>query len=169
MVNAIVKTENHKPKGMGWLQIEKKAAREMQQLAMKSPVAMGTLMYMVNNMSKSNALVVSQKAIADELGATREGVNRAIKLLNEHSFIQVIKVGSASVYVVNSKVAWQGNRGERFANFHADIRAVESEQIDGVIDNKENLKPVPFLVEGERYLVGNEEMPPPDQQEMDLP
>ena len=31
---------------------------------------MGTLMYMINRMSRSNALVVSQKAIAEELGIT---------------------------------------------------------------------------------------------------
>ena len=38
-------------------------------------------MYLVNNMSRSNALVVSQQAIANGIGAKRETVNRAIKYL----------------------------------------------------------------------------------------
>ena len=78
----------------------------------------GHLLYLVNNMSRSNALVVvSQTAIAAGIGAKRESVNRALKYLREHNFIQSVKAGGATVYVVNSKVAWQGNRGERYAAF----------------------------------------------------
>ena len=55
-------------------------------------------------------------------------VNRAVRYLVEHNFIQVIKAAGASVYVVNSRVMWQGNRGERYAAFGADIVAIESEQ-----------------------------------------
>jgi hypothetical protein len=168
MVTAVVPMGN-KPKNMGWLQFEKKAAQELQKLALKSPAAMGTLMYMVNTMSRSNALVVSQQAIADALNIKRESVNRAMRYLVEHNFVQVVKAGGATVYIVNSRVFWQGERGKRFAAFGADIVAIESEQTPGTIDNLAPLKPVPFLVEGERLLVGNEQIDPPDQQEMELP
>ena len=126
-------------------------------------------MYLVNNMSRSNALVVSQQAIANGMGAKRETVNRAIKYLVEHNFVQIVKAG-ATVYIVNSRVAWQGNRGERYAYFGADIMAIESEQDKSTtIDDTTPLKRVPYLVEGERLLVGNEPIDPPDQQEMELP
>ena len=75
------------------MQFEKKATQELQKLAMKSPAAMGSLMYLVNNMSRSNALVVSQQAIANGIGAKRETVNRAIKYLVEHNFVQIVKAG----------------------------------------------------------------------------
>lgn len=166
MVNAVVPL-GEKPATFGWLQFEKKALKELQNLAIKSPAAMGTLMYMVNRMSRSNALVVSQQAIADELHIKRESVNRAIKHLVEHNFVQVIKAGGASVYVVNSRVAWQGDRGARFAAFGADVVALESEQ-SGPIDNLPPLKGVPKLHEGERLLVGNEPIEPPDQGQLDL-
>lgn len=127
-------------------------------------------MYLVNNMSRSNALVVSQQAIANGIGAKRETVNRAIKYLVEHNFVQIVKAGGATVYIVNSRVAWQGNRGERYAYFGADIMAIESEQDKSTtIDDTTPLKRVPYLVEGERLLVGNEPIDPPDQQEMELP
>jgi hypothetical protein len=129
---------------------------------------MGTLMYMVNRMSRSNALVVSQQAIANELGIKRESVNRAIKHLTDHNFMQVIKAGGASVYVVNSRVAWQGDRGARYAAFGADVIALETEQT-GELDNLPALKGVPRMHEGERLLVGNEAIDPPDQGELELP
>lgn len=166
MVNAVVPL-GEKPATFGWLQFEKKALKELQNLAIKSPAAMGTLMYMVNRMSRSNALVVSQQAIADELHIKRESVNRAIKHLVDHNFVQVIKAGGASVYVVNSRVAWQGDRGSRYAAFGADVIALESEQT-GQIDDLPPLKGVPKLHEGERLLVGNERIEPPDQGELDL-
>jgi hypothetical protein len=167
MVNAVVPL-GEKPATFGWLQFEKKALKELQNLAIKSPTAMGTLMYMVNRMSRSNALVVSQQAIANELHIKRESVNRAIKYLVDHNFIQVIKAGGASVYVVNSRVAWQGDRGSRYAAFGADVIALESEQT-GQIDDLPPLKGVPKLHEGERLVVGNEAIEPPDQGELDLP
>ena len=168
MVNAVVPLKNEKPSTFGWLQLEKKAAKELQNLAIRSPAAMGTLMYMVNHMSRSNALVVSQKAMAKELGISLKSVGNSVKLLADHHFIEMLKVGNTSVYVVNSRVAWQGERGERYAAFGADVIAIESEQtID--LDDTRPLKSVPRLHEGERLLVGNEEIDPPDQGELTLP
>jgi DNA-binding transcriptional regulator YhcF (GntR family) len=135
---------------------------------MASPPAMGTLMYIVSNMNGSNALMASQQAIANGLGCSRATVNIAIKELQKRAFIQIIKSGGANVYVVNSRVAWQGKRGERFAVFRADIIAIESEQ-NTDIDEKTPLKAVPIFHPGERLLVGNENIDPPDQQEMELP
>jgi hypothetical protein len=144
MVNVAVPLPKEKPPTFGWLQFEKKAIGELQKLAMTSPAAMGTLMYIVNHMSRSNALVVSQKAIAEGVGTTRETVNKAIRYLAEHNFLQILKAGGATVYVVNSRVAWQGERGARYAAFGADVIAIESEQ-DRAIDDAPPLKSVPIL------------------------
>lgn len=168
MVNAVVPLSKEKPSTFGWLQLEKKAAKELQSLAIRSPAAMGTLMYMVNHMSRSNALVVSQKAMAKELGISLKSVGNSVKLLATHHFIETIKVGNTSVYVVNSRVAWQGERGARYAAFGADVIALESEQ-DHPIDGQPELKSVPQLRQGERVLVGNDAIDPPDQGELELP
>lgn len=168
MVNAVVPLAKEKPPTFGWLQFEKKALGELTKLSMASPAAMGTLMYLVNHMSRSNALVVSQTAIAEGIGGKRGTVNKAIKYLTDHNFLQIIKAGGVSVYVVNSRVAWQGERGARYAAFGADVIAIESEQtID--LDDTRPLKSVPKLHEGERLLVSNEQVEPPDQGELELP
>lgn len=168
MVNAVVPLGKEKPPTFGWLQFEKKAIGELQKLAMTSPAAMGTLMYLVNHMSRSNALVVSQKAIAEGVGTTRETVNKAMRYLADHNFVQILKAGGATVYVVNSRVAWQGERGARYAAFGADVIAIEQEQ-DRPIDDAPPLKQVPVLHDGERLHVGNEPIDPPDQGELSLP
>lgn len=169
MVNAVVPMPQEKPATFGWLQLEKKAARELEGLAVRSPAAMATLLYMVNRMSRSNALVVSQKAIATALGISLKSVGNSVKLLAAHHFIQTIKVGNTSVYVVNSRVAWQGDRGARYAAFGADVIALESEQDQPINENEPPLKTVPLLRGEERILVGNEETDPPDQGELSLP
>ena len=169
MTSAIMRPEDSRPATFGWLQLEKKVGQELQKLAVKHPAAMGTLMYLANNMGRNNALAVSQAVIAAKVGITVKSVNRSIKLLDEHRFIEVVKVGNLCVYRVNTRVAWQGHRGERFAYFTADVIAFEKEQPTELDDNKEPLKQVPVLQDGERVLLGNERIEPPDQQEMELP
>jgi hypothetical protein len=168
MVNVVVPLDGEKPNTFGWLQLEKKAAGELSKLAIKSPAAMGTLMYFVNNMSRGNALVVSQDAVAKAVGLKRQTVNVAIQLLEKHNFIEIIKVGSANIYRVNNRLVWQGERGKRYAHFSAEILAFESEQV-GDIDDKDPLKSVPFLNSNERIYIQNNEIDPPDQHELDLP
>jgi hypothetical protein len=168
MPTAIVRFEDEKPSTFGWLQLEKKVGQELQRLAIKHPAAMGTLLYLTNNMGRNNALAVSQAVIGKKVGIGRQAVSGAIKLLSEHRFIEVVKVGNLCIYRVNTRVAWQGNRGERFAHFTADVIAFENEQ-QASIDDQEPLKQVPVLEDDERVLIGNEPVDPPDQQEMELP
>ena len=47
--------------------------------------------------------------------------------------------------------------------------AIESEQDPATIEQATPLKCVPRLIEGERLLVGNEQIDPPDQGELELP
>lgn len=167
--SATLRTEDSLPATFGWFQVEKKIGQELQRLAIKHPAAMGTLVYFMNNMGRTNTLVVSQAVIAQKVGVTLVSINRAIKTLDKHRFIEVVKVGNLCVYRVNTRVAWQGNRGEKYAHFHADVIAFEKEQTRS-IDDTEPLKvlPMPYGDDG-RFLVGNEPIEPPDQQEMELP
>lgn len=169
MVNAVVPLSQDRPATFGWLQLEKKAAKELETLAIRSPAAMGTLVYMINRMSRSNALVVSQKAIAKSLGISLKSVGNSVKLLTSHNFIQTIKVGNTSVYVVNSRVAWQGERGARYASFGADVIALENEQDSPIDESAPPLKAVPLLRDNETVLVGNDPVDTPDQGGHPLP
>jgi Fe2+ or Zn2+ uptake regulation protein len=165
---AVVVMPDDTPSTFGWLQVEKSALHELQRLAIKSPSAMATLMFLTRSMTRTNALAVSQAVIAQKVGISIRSVAAAVKTLEKHRFIEVAKVGNMAVYNINTRLAWQGNRGERHAHFVADIIAVESEQSPELFEDFK-LKKVPQAKPNERFLVGNEPIDPPDQSEMDLP
>ena len=77
--------------------------------------------------------------------------------LSNHNFIEVVKVGNMNVYRINSRVAWQGKRGERFAAFNAEILA-ESEQPEG-FDTLPPLKSVPQPRKGNACSLGTKNFP----------
>ena len=76
-MNAVIKDENSKEGAFGWLQFEKKGLQELQRLALRAPMAMGVLLYLVNNMGRSNALAVSQGAMS-KLGISVRAVAGAV-------------------------------------------------------------------------------------------
>ena len=146
------------PPTFGWLMVDKKPIQALKKLAISHPIAMGCLMHFVEN------------SIAEQLGVSAVAVKKAVAVLEDSRFVQVVKIGTANAYVVNTKVAWQGRRGARFAHFHADIIAYENEQPKGKdLDDKEPLMQIPTAEPGERILVTNIPKEPPDQQEMELP
>lgn len=153
----------------GWLQVEKKTLRSITQLSIKYPVAAGMLHLLASKMNRTNAVVMSKRAIAEELGVVERSVERAVTVLREGLWVQVIKVGTQNAYVINSRVYWQGERGRRFANFYAAVSVTESEQEKGAVDDNTPLHQIPVAEPDERIIVGNEAIDPPDQQEMFLP
>ena len=157
-MNAVIKDENSKEGAFGWLQFEKKGLQELQRLALRAPMAMGVLLYLVNNMGRSNALAVSQGAMSKKLGISVRAVAGAVATLSNHNFIEVVKVGNMNVYRINSRVAWQGKRGERFAAFNAEILAFESEQPEG-FDTLPPLKSVPQPRKGNACSLGTKNFP----------
>lgn len=163
----VIEGADDKPNTFGWLQIDKKAARQLRELTMECPPAMGVLLYAIERMSRTNSLMVSQQVIADALGMTTRTVRTAIKVLEDRRFIERTMVGTASVMTVNTRVAWQGKRGARYAHFSADIVAVEKEQKTPV-DDRPPLEEIPRTQGNERILVNNTTEPPPDQNEIEL-
>jgi hypothetical protein len=106
------------------------------------------------------------------MGIAKRTAQNSIAALADAKFLQVLKSGKSNVYIINSRVAWQGERGMRYAAFNAEIVLAEIEQtedVDVLIEQGKVLQNVPILDFGERLLVSNEPIDPPDQQEMELP
>ena len=157
----------------GWLQVEKKAHRATALFGAKNGTALAVLHLLTGRLNRgTNAVIMSHEAIASALGITSRTARDSTKKLEAAKFVQVLKSGTSNVYVINSRVAWQGIRGMRHASFNADLVVVEQEQdrpVDELIEESKSLQHVPILDFNERFLVGNEDLPPPDQQEMELP
>lgn len=115
----------------------------------------------------TNAVTVSNEALAKILGMSTRTIARATKHLKDNNYVQVIKIGTTNTYVVNEQVAFAGSAGQRKAVFSATVIAHECEQEEGWSKVKK-LKAVPVIYEDERAILGCEELPPPNQTDLDL-
>ncbi|WP_439847227.1 hypothetical protein, partial [Enterococcus faecium] len=94
------------PKNMDFVQVSRAELRAIADLGAKSALALDLLMVLAQSMDKQNAVMISFKAMQQILGKSRPTLDRAVRLLREDNWIQVVKVGTANAYVLNSAVFW---------------------------------------------------------------
>ncbi|MNP43400.1 hypothetical protein D3C76_1372170 [compost metagenome] len=143
----------------------------MRALARKSPIAHEILYYLVEHMGRTtNAVVVSYATLMEITGSSRPTVGRAIKLLKDDFWIDTVKIGSATAYCVNERVFWQAARNQRhYAVFSATVIAARSEQESNFREKAEHpLMHVPYISNRDIAVVGSDQLPPPDQQDLDI-
>lgn len=158
--------ENH-----NFVQLSREYLHGMRSLARKSPVAHEILYYLVEHMGRTtNAVVCSRALLAEVTGCSISTVGRAIRVLKDDSWIDTVKIGSASAYCVNERVFWQAGRNQRkYAVFSATVIATESEQERGFDDTKrEKLTFIPVVEGGDIAVVGDDQLPPPDQGDLQI-
>lgn len=164
------KAEARAKKNFNFVQIEKRALKEVRTLYERNATAGKLLFILAEKMNRQNALVCSYDTMSKITGLSRQTLYKAVKYLKEENWIQVIKVGTANAYVVNSRVFWQSSGDKKFTVFNAAIIASNDEQ-DEPVENwdKIELKQFPFLLHGEEMIMtGNDDKPPPpDQLEID--
>lgn len=154
-----------------FVQVSRRYMKQMRQLARKSPVAHELLYYFVEHMGKTtNAVVVSYATLAEIAGVSRPTIGRAIKTLKDDNWVDTIKIGNATAYCVNARVFWQAARNQKhYAKFQATVIASESEQETNFREKAEQpINHIPIIGKEERMRSGGDELPPPDQQDLDL-
>lgn len=159
------------PKNMDFVQLSRAEMRALSELGAQNPVALQVLMLFGQAMNKQNAVMISFKAMMDITGKSRSTLDRAIKCLASQKWIQIVKVGQSNVYVLNSSVFWT-DRGDRKyrATFTATIETtLEEQEKDLRKSPMVDLRRIPLLSgKDERVSVTSEELPPPDQKDLDL-
>lgn len=145
--------------------------KEWRALVKKNQLSVEIMFYFMEVMGRTtNAVVCSYKTLQEVTGYSRPSVARAIKLLKDERWIDSVRIGSATAYAVNEKIAWQAARNQRkYAVFSATVVASESEQgKDYKQVSAKPLKHIPLVRNDERALVSNEQATPPDQNELGL-
>lgn len=152
----------------GYYMMSRSAEKNLRNLQNSSPS--GALVFSVireNMQMGTNAVTISNNVLSKILGKSRATITRAISYLSSNNYVQIIKVGNVNTYVVNEQIAFSGRAGQRTAVYSATMVAHESEQEEGW-DNIKKLKSVPLIYENERPILSNEELPPPDQKDIEL-
>lgn len=141
--------------------------RDIRELSRRSPSAFQVFMLLTERMNKTNAIVISQSTLCQILNYGRTAIHNAIRLLESERWLQIVKIGTANGYVINSKVVWRDHSGKRYASFYAEVVVSESDQGRPVEDwDNVELRHVPVLQAGEHPLSTDDELPPPDQTEL---
>lgn len=153
-----------------FVQVQKGHMKQWRELIQKQPLSAEIMFYFMEVMGRNtNAVVCSYKTLQEVTGYSRPSVGRAIKTLKDMNWIDSVKVGSATAYAVNERIVWQSGKNQRkYAMFSATVIASESEQEKGFEENNHKIKQIPFIERSERVIVSNDELPPPDQQELNL-
>lgn len=159
------------PKNMDFVQMSRSEMRALSELGAENPVALQLLMLFGQVMNKQNAVMMSYKAMIDITGKSRSTLDRAIKKLAKQRWIQVVKVGQSNVYVLNSAVFWTDRGDKKYrASFTASVVTTLDEQDKDLRRSPSvELQRIPMLSgKEERVSLTDEQLPPPDQQDLNL-
>jgi Fe2+ or Zn2+ uptake regulation protein len=124
-----------------WTQFNLERTKELMWLGLNHPKARAILDFLVDQMDNYNAVMCSHHVLEELLGISKATVIRAIKILKDKKFIDVLKSGQSNVYVINDTVywkSWQNNR--EYSKFSANIIVALSEQEENYKPNFENIE-----------------------------
>ena len=165
------------PKAGAWVQTERSAHEAWAKLVASKPRAAQLLHILVARMGHQNAVVVSQKVLAEMMGCSTDTVQRAVKALKDQRWLQVVKIGRGKevAYVVNDRVAWGAKRTtmQHLSVFSAHVIADQRDQDPETLEGPD-LRKIPVMYPGELQMPSGPSDDPPTQQciptmEHDLP
>ena len=81
-----------------FLQVTRGYVKEMRELAKRSPAAHQVLWLLAERMNRTNAVVISQKTMGQILGYSRATLNRAVTLLKNECWVQVVTTGTSNAH-----------------------------------------------------------------------
>jgi DNA-binding transcriptional MocR family regulator len=152
----------------GWVQTDRSSHEAWAALTRKSPLAAQIMHLLAARVGEHNAVVISQKTLAHLAGASRRGVQNALKVLDRERWLEIRQIGergTVNAHVINDRVVWSGPRdGLRYSLFSAMVIVSDEEQPDrSELGRQEPLNRVPRLYPGEQQLPTGEGLPPPSE------
>ena len=100
----------------------------IRELIKDEPKAASLFLFLSEKMDQENALIVSQETLSEYFGISKRTIIRQLNVLKEKGFIEIIKSGTANVYLVNANIAWTSYAKKKYAQFKANVFVSKSEQ-----------------------------------------
>jgi DNA-binding transcriptional MocR family regulator len=155
-----------------FVQVSRRHIDHLNELAAAAPSAHKLLWKLIKSMNKQNAVMVSQESLIKLTGLSRRTVQRSVELLREQNWIEVLKIGTANVYRVNSAVVWQSRADGRWASFSAEVLVNfdEQDEITKALPEPK-LRHIPFVEPQDEVIVPDASKalePPPEQPMLDF-
>ncbi|MGE6379932.1 replication/maintenance protein RepL [Peribacillus muralis] len=118
-------------KNANFVQLYRENMPEMRWLMTNHAFPSSLLFFILEHMDNRNALACSYSVFEDYFGKSRMTIYRAIKILEENGFIDVLKMGTSNVYLVNADLAWtDSNSSKKYAKYDGKILVSKKENKD---------------------------------------
>jgi DNA-binding transcriptional ArsR family regulator len=118
-------------KNYNFIQLYRDNMPELRWLMNTHAFASNLLFFILEHMDNKNALACSYSVFEDYFGKSRTTIYRALKTLEENGFLDVLKMGTSNVYLVNEDLAWtDSNSKKKFAKYDGKILVSKKENKD---------------------------------------
>lgn len=125
------KEKEEQEKNRHFVQIYKEHMTELRWLMTKHSFASNLLFFIIEHMDNRNALACSHNLLSEYFDVSRMTIYRAIKILKENGFLDVLKMGNSNVYVINEQLAWTDkNTSKKYSKYDGKILVSHSENKD---------------------------------------
>ncbi|MED3467658.1 replication/maintenance protein RepL [Bacillus thuringiensis] len=126
------KKENEK-KNLNFIQLYRENMPELRWLMANHNFASSLLFFIIEHMDNKNALACSYSVFEDYFGKSKMTIYRGIKVLEENGFLNILKMGTSNVYLVNEDLAWtNSNDKKKYAKYDGKILISKKENKDYV-------------------------------------
>lgn len=126
-----IENQENEKKNSNFIMMYREHMTEIRWLINKSGKAANILNFILEHMDYNNALMCSYQVFMDYFEISHSTVVRAIKLLKENGFIDVLKSGTSNVYIVNQEIAWTSwDNQKKYCKFNGNILISAKENKD---------------------------------------
>lgn len=118
-------------KNYNFIQLYRDNMPELRWLMSNHNLASSLLFFILEHMDNRNALACSYSVFEDYFSKHKTTIYRNLKILEENGFIDILKMGTSNVYVVNEDLAWTvSNDKKKFAKYDGKILISKKENKD---------------------------------------
>ena len=115
-------------KNIDFVQHQRSGMKHYRKLIKKSPLAAQVFMFLSEYMNHENVVVCGYKVLQEYFDVSRTSIFRAIKILEDDSFIIVGKSGNTNIYTLNPEIVWCSyGKNKKYCAFEGKILMPEAE------------------------------------------
>lgn len=126
--NEVVTQFQHQPQRdrAEFVQVYRSQMKALRTLTLEAPAAAAVLWILLERCNDRNALIASTRTLCQIVGRSRATVTRALTMLRDRNYIEVLKTGNTNVLVINKRVAWSTDTRLRLKLAVFDARVIVS-------------------------------------------
>lgn len=126
-----IEKQEREKKNTNFIMMYREHMPEIRWLMKKSRYASSIFNFILEHMDYNNALMCSYQIFMDYFEISQVTVARAIKLLKDNGFVDVLKSGTSNVYIVNQEIAWSSwDNQKKYCKFNGNILISATENKD---------------------------------------